>query len=144
MGERTSRCSISCSLFTTFDNLLRWSIRPMKKTIKGEPVVRCLYTSGWFTDRVVFSWIQTLAASVILGYCWNKKSEGVIFSTNHAAHFPHSCSHFSGSLWTNPPPKKQTFAIVIAHFQFSSQTRVDGYSCQHVSAVCTRLWTFYT
>lgn len=40
--------------------------------------------------------------------------------------------------------KKQSFAIAIAHFQFSSQTRVDGYSCQHVSAVCTHLWTFYT
>lgn len=35
-----------------------------------------------------------------LGLLQKQKSEGVIFTANHAAHFPNSCSHFSGSLWT--------------------------------------------
>lgn len=34
--------------------------------------------------------------------------------------------------------------MAIPHFQFSSQARVDGYSCQRLSAVCTRLRAFYT
>lgn len=38
-----------------------------------QPVVRCLCTSGWFTDVVVSSWIQSLAANVLLGCCRNKK-----------------------------------------------------------------------
>lgn len=75
-----------------------------------------------------------------LGLLHKQKGEGVIFTANQAAHFPHWCSHFSGSLWT----KKHSFAIAIPHFQFSSQSGVDGYSCQRLSAVCTRLWAFYT
>lgn len=37
-GWENMKMTISFSLFTTFDSLLRWRIRQMKKTIKGEPV----------------------------------------------------------------------------------------------------------
>lgn len=125
----------------------------MKKIIEGELVqvgVAMLVCAGIrhvpVHLRLVYRWSGLFlntecGCKRALGLLQKQKSEGVIFTANHEAHFPHLCSHFSGSLWTK---KTQSFAIAIPHFQFSSQSSVDGYSCQRLSAVCSRLWAFYT
>lgn len=84
----------------------------MEKTIEGELVwvVVAMLVSAASRQvpvhrRLVYRWnglfLNTeFGCKRVLGLLQKQKSEGVIFTANHAAHFPHLCSHFSGSPWT--------------------------------------------
>lgn len=110
----------------------------MKKTIKGEPVrvgvamlvsaassqvpvhLRLVYReSGLFLNRV---WLQVWSWAIA-----ETKKVKVSFLAPITQHIFHICVLTLVVLCgQKKQQKKQSFAIAIAHFQFSSQTRVDG------------------